>query len=123
MIFIIQIYVLEIINEECNELILDAGARIKDKNCDLSELKMHEMQKPAKVKITQSSKIQFNIQITDEQRQLLDEFSIPEGKSVLDDWVLVNFTAKEVVRFAEVMRMRPGWIEDSIEKQRCCKMM
>lgn len=102
---------------------MDSDAKIKDKDCDLSKLQMQELQKPAKVKVAESSEIQFNLQLTDQQRRLLNEVSFPEAKSVLDDWVLVDFTAKEVMRFAELMRMRPGWVEDSIEIQRCCKMM
>ena len=74
------------------------------------------MQVGSKTK-TQSTKL------NEEQRRLLDEVQMPTVKSILDDWVLVDFTPKEVARFAELMRYKPGWLEDSIEIQKCCKVM
>ena len=54
---------------------------------------------------------------------MLDEVKMPQVKSVLDDWVLVDFTPKEIGRFAEVMRYRPGYMDESVEIEKCCKMM
>ena len=89
----------------------------KNDSCDLSRLDMHESKR------IMTSKVQFKLQLTEEQRHLLDEVPIPQGKNVLEDWVLVNFTSKEVMRFAELMRLKPGWLEDSVEMKHCCAMM
>ena len=74
-------------------------------------------------KAPRGAKMQVSSQLTEEQRQMLEEVKIPEGKNVLDDWVLVNFTANEVMKFAELMRLKPGWADDSMEIHQCCKMM
>lgn len=71
----------------------------------------------------QSSKHRFEHRLTDEQRKLLHDVSIPEGKCAVDEWVLVNFTSKEVVEFAETMGWKPALDSESNEIKDCCSIM
>ncbi len=87
----------------------------------------HNVETPVNITITLkvkgAGKPVIKQELTKEQRLMLEDVEMPKTRSVLDDWVLVNFTAEEVTRFAELVKYQPGWLDDSVEVQKGCKMM
>ena len=87
------------------------------------EKQCEEEQKTITITVSTKNQPETKHDLTEEQRKMLDDVKMPQVKSVLDDWVLVDFTPKEIGRFAEVMRYRPGYMDESVEIEKCCKMM
>eukprot|EP00794_Sanderia_malayensis_P014120 gene14120-15596_t len=74
--------------------------------------------------VPRETKPRVSQKLTPEQRKMLEDLEMPKTQTPLDDWVLVNFTADEIARFAELVRYMPGWMEKSGEiQQQCCKLM
>ena len=121
----------EVVNEECTEIRRDGkvddiiihGDDKPGSNCDAGRKYLQGTQPVKTLTIRSKPQAQTKHELTEEQKQMLNEVQMPEDKNVLDDWVLVNFTAKEIAKFAELVRFRPGWMDDSVEMQQCCKMM
>ena len=65
----------------------------------------------------------YTMTLTEEQRRILDSVNMEAERGILDDWVLVKFTPREVQIFIELMRYRPGYLEKSMEHTECCNMM
>lgn len=107
--------------EEHAEIKVDVKANGKEERLDISSL---DAKQPGAVKKGRDqAAYSKDTKLTEEQKQLLEEVKFPDWKSTPDDWVLVNFTANEIIKFAELKRLKPGWKEESSEVQSCCKMM